>query len=208
MKNYLMNIDLNKRIRENLLLYVITLLCICTGIVLGIYAVKYMGKYEKTELLNYLNNFLVSVDKTKVNNIEVLIQAMKNNLPVIIAIWFLGLTMVGMPIILIIDTFKGFSLGFSISFLMKELGGKGIGITLLSIIPQNIIYVPLIILSSVFAMEFSLNLLNKNSYKNVKENIFVTIASYTSMFILIIIFMFIGFLIEAFIIPNIIKLIV
>lgn len=208
MKNYLINMDLNKRIRESLLLYVITLLCICTGIVLGMYAVKYMGKYEKTELLNYLNNFLVSVDKTKVNNIEVLIQAMKNNLPVIIAIWFLGLTMVGMPIILIIDTFKGFSLGFSISFLMKELGGKGIGITLLSIIPQNIIYIPLIILSSVFAMEFSLNLLNKNSYKNVKENIFVTIASYTSMFILIILLMFIGFLIEAFIIPNIVKLIV
>ncbi|GAA0177202.1 stage II sporulation protein M [Clostridium sediminicola] len=208
MKNYLLNINLNKRIKESLLLYIITLLCICTGIVLGIYAVKYMGKYEKTELLNYLNNFLVSVDKTKVNNIEVLVQAIKNNLPVIIAIWFLGLTMVGMPIILIIDTFKGFSLGFSISFLMKELGGKGIGITLLSIIPQNIIYIPLIILSSVFAMEFSLNLLNKDSYKNVKESIFVTIVSYSSMYILIIIVMFIGFFIEAFIIPNVVKLIV
>lgn len=208
MKNYLLNINLNKRIKESMLLYIITLLCICTGIVLGIYAVKYMGKYEKTELLNYLNNFLVSVDKTKVNNIEVLIQAIKNNLPVIIAIWFLGLTMVGMPIILIIDTFKGFSLGFSISFLMKELGGKGIGITLLSIIPQNIIYIPLIILSSVFAMEFSLNLLNKDSYKNVKESIFVTIVSYSSMYILIIIVMFIGFFIEAFIIPNVVKLIV
>lgn len=208
MKNFFSKLDLSRRIRENLLLYVISLVCICTGIVLGIYAVKYMADFEKNDLLSYLSNFMVSVDKTEIKSFSVLIQSMKNNLPIIIAIWFLGLTMVGMPLILIIDMFKGFSLGFTVGFLMKELGGKGIGMTLLSIIPQNIIYIPLIIISSVCAMEFSLNLLNRNSYKNVKENIFVQIASYTSMYILIIMLMFVGFLIEAFLNPNIIKLIV
>ncbi|SHH35757.1 stage II sporulation protein M [Clostridium grantii] len=208
MKNFITNFDLKNKISENLVLYIIVLVCLCTGIVLGIYAVKYMGSFERNDLTNYLSNFMVSVDKSDAKNLEVLIQTIKNNIPVIIIIWFLGLTMVGMPLILVMDLFKGFSVGFTISFLMKELGVQGIGISLLTVIPQNIIYIPCIILASVFSIEFSLNSLNKNNYKNSKDNLAVQILSYTSTFVAIIIFMCIGFLLEAFITPNIIKLIV
>ena len=208
MKNFITNFDLKNKISENLVLYIIVLVCLCTGIVLGIYAVKYMGSFERNDLTNYLSNFMVSVDKSDAKNLEVLIQTIKNNIPVIIIIWFLGLTMVGMPLILVMDLFKGFSVGFTISFLMKELGVQGIGISLLTVIPQNIIYIPCIILASVFSIEFSLNSLNKNNYKNSKDNLAVQILSYTSTFIAIIIFMCIGFLLEAFITPSIIKLIV
>jgi stage II sporulation protein M len=208
MKNFITKFDLKSKISENLLLYIIVLVCLCTGIVLGIYAVKYMASFERNDLTNYLSNFMTSVNTSETKKFAVLIQTVKNNLPIIVIIWFLGLTMVGMPLILVMDLFKGFSIGFTVSFLMKELGMQGIGISLLTVIPQNIIYIPCIILASVFSIEFSLNFLNKNTYKNKKENLAIEIVSYTSMFVAIIIVMCIGFLLEAFITPSIIKLLV
>jgi stage II sporulation protein M len=208
MKNFITKFDLKSKISENLLLYIIVLVCLCTGIVLGIYAVKYMASFERNDLTNYLSNFMSAANTSETKNFAVLIQTVKNNLPIIVIIWFLGLTMVGMPLILVMDLFKGFSIGFTVSFLMKELGMQGIGISLLTVIPQNIIYIPCIMLASVFSIEFSLNFLNKNSYKNKKENLAIEIVSYTSMFAAIIIVMCIGFLLEAFITPSIIKLLV
>lgn len=38
---------INKHVQDNFWLYVISLLCVCTGIVLGVYSVRYMGGFEK-----------------------------------------------------------------------------------------------------------------------------------------------------------------
>ncbi|MCY6483771.1 stage II sporulation protein M [Clostridium aestuarii] len=197
-----------EHMQKNLILYSITLLFLCIGIVLGMYTVKYMNENQRSRLMDYFINFLTNIDLNKINNKHIFIEAFKNNIAIILAIWFLGLTMLGIPIILIIDLIKGFTLGFTASFVINVLGSKGLLINLIAIFPQNIIYIPCIIIASAIAMEFSVILLKHNVSLSVKNNNFIQIASYSTMFLLIAGFMIIGFLLEGYIIPNVMKLIV
>jgi stage II sporulation protein M len=178
-----------------------------TGIVLGIYAVKYMGEFEKGNLAAYLTSFSENISSGDFQYSSMLLDIIQNNLPIILAIWFLGLTMVGIPIILIIDVVKGFTIGFTLSFLIKSFGTQGIGIVLLGVLPQNLIYIPCVLFSSVIAMEFSLNILKDKMNNHWLNSIWMRIASYSFVFIAIFITMCLGFVVETYITPNLVKLI-
>lgn len=199
---------INKHVESNFWLYVVSLLCVCTGIVMGIYSVRYMGGFEKSDLLSYVKNFSTTINSGSINYKSILLETIKSNMPMMLVVWFLGLTMVGIPIILIIDIIKGFTIGFSISFIINGMGIKGMWFSLLGVLPQNIIYIPCIIFASVLAMEFSLMILKDRADKQRTSNIWVRITSYSFSFMLVVIFMFVGFFMEAYVTPNMVKLIV
>lgn len=199
---------LNEHVQNNFWLYVVSLLCICTGIVLGIYSVRYMGGFEKSDLISYIKSFSSTISSGNIDYKSIFIQAIKNNIPVLIAVWFLGLTMIGIPIILIIDILKGFTVGFTVSFIINSMGIKGMWVSLLGVLPQNIIYIPCIIFVSVLAMEFSLNILKDKSNKNWASNVWIKITSYSFSFILITIIMAVGFTMESYLTPHILKVVI
>jgi len=199
---------LNSHFENNFWLYIISVFCIFLGIVLGIFTVKYMGPVEKEQLTTYLAGFTSSLNGKNIIYKDIFFQSLKNNLPIIIGIWFLGLTMIGTPLILIIDIIKGYTLGFTMSFIIKGVGVKGIWITLLGILPQNIIYIPCMMFASVSAMEFSIAFFKNNMYKQWTSNIFRRIASYSLIFVGIFIVMCLGFLLESYVTPFFIKMLI
>lgn len=201
-------LGLNDHIKENFWLYVISLICIFTGMVLGVYTVKYMGDIYKTDLISYFQNFTEYLSSESLNYKGVFLNTIRSNIPFVIFIWLLGMTMVGIPVILIIGIVKGYTLGFTISFIINSVGLKGIGIAIFGVIVQNIIYIPCMIIASVLAMEFSLNFLKERIDRRVKENIWIKMLSYSCSFLAIIAVMFVGFFVEAYIIPNILKIII
>ncbi|MBD5642830.1 stage II sporulation protein M [Clostridium botulinum] len=200
--------NINRHVQENFWLYIISLLCICTGIVLGIYSVKYMGSFEKGDLLSYVESFSKSISSNGIDSKSILFEAIKNNITIIVAIWFLGLTMIGIPVILIIDVIKGFTIGFTTSFIVNGLGMKGIWMSLLGVLPQNLIYIPCIIFASVLSMEFSIQILRDKNNRGFQNGIWVRATSYSFSFAFVVVIMFIGFLMESYITPNMIKLVV
>ncbi|KGK89037.1 MULTISPECIES: stage II sporulation protein M [unclassified Clostridium] len=201
-------LGLNDHIKENFWLYVISLICIFTGMVLGVYTVKYMGEIYKTDLISYFQGFTEYLNTENLNYKGVFLNTIRSNIPFILFIWLLGMTMVGIPVILIIGIIKGYTLGFTISFIINSVGLKGIGIAIFGVIIQNIIYIPCMIIASVLAMEFSLNFLKERIDRRVKENIWIKMLSYSCSFLAIIAVMFVGFFMEAYIIPNILKIII
>lgn len=201
-------LGLNDHIKENFWLYVISLICIFTGMVLGVYTVKYMGEIYKTDLISYFQGFTEYLNTENLNYKGVFLNTIRSNIPFILFIWLLGMTMVGIPVILIIGIIKGYTLGFTISFIISSVGLKGIGIAIFGVIIQNIIYIPCMIIASVLAMEFSLNFLKERIDRRVKENIWIKMLSYSCSFLAIIAVMFVGFFMEAYIIPNILKIII
>ncbi|MCY6354090.1 stage II sporulation protein M [Clostridium sp. ZS2-4] len=208
MKNIKTIANLYEHIHRNLLLYIISLLFLCIGIVLGIYTVKYMGEVEKNSLVSCFLEFTKDIDLSKIDKKHIFLQAVRNNVPIIICIWFLGLSMLGIPIILILDLIKGFTIGFTTSFVINGLGTKGVLVNILAIFPQNIIYIPCIVIASVTAMEFSLILLKHNEFKTLKGNSLVRIVPYSTIFLLLLGLMLIGFFLEGYISPNMLKLLV
>lgn len=202
------SINLGNHIQDNFWLYVLSLLCIFTGIVLGIYSVKYMTNLDKGDMLGYLNNFTQNITQGNFKYQGMFIDILKNNLPLLLAIWFLGLTMVGIPIILLIDLVKGFTMGFTLSFMISSFGTKGIGIAVLGIIPQNLIYIPCVLIASVLSMSFSVNLLRNKMDKQRGSSLWINLASYSFLFMLVTSIMFLGFILETYLSPTLVKLII
>ncbi|MDP4087740.1 MAG: stage II sporulation protein M [Bacillota bacterium] len=204
MRGAKLNRNVSKHFQESLWLYVVCLFCLFTGIVLGIYTVKYMGETERQDLINYFLGFKKTIGSEAVNNKSILIETVKTNVPMIAALWLLGLTIVGIPVILVIDIIKGFTLGFTLTFVFYSMSYSGVGFVLMGVLPQNIIYLPCIVIGSVLAIKLSLAKLKDklNKQVNYHKNYFL---DYSMSFLIIILVMMLGFLYEAYITPRAIQ---
>lgn len=201
-------LSLMQHIKDNYHLYIFTIASLTIGMLIGIYVVKYMDNLKKTDLAGYLKSFTQTLNVNSIDYQAIFMEAVKNNIPLIILIAILGVTFIGVPIILFIDVIKGFTIGFTISFMINSMGYKGIGVVLAGIVPQNIIYIPCFVLSSVIALSISLDILKRKINKRINLNKNYSVGSYILSNVFIILLMFIGFTIEAFLTPNLIKLIV
>ncbi len=194
-----------KHIESNYILYLVSLMFLLVGVVIGIYVVKYMGNTYKSDLSNYLQSFTNELSSTDINNKSLFLESLKNNLLFLSVIYILGILIVGIPIIFICDLFKGFTLGFSAGVIVNSLGYKGIPFILATLAPQNILYIPCIIFSSVFSINIGVKRIRSKFLKtsNPKDSIIGISATAIIINILVII---LGSIIEAFFVPNLLRL--
>ena len=194
-------LNLNKK--ENKFYYFMVFIFFCVGIALGTYIVKYMSARDATDLTSYFSTFTESIAKEAVNNKVLLFNILKKNLMLITIIIALSFTVFGTPIILLLDLVKGFTLGYTFSFLISTFDGKGLWLALASTIPQNIIYIPCFIA----VIEFSSTKLKDKFFNKGKVNTIVERELILKIGVLACVFI-IGTLIEAYLGPNIIKFVV
>ena len=198
-------LNLNKK--ENKFYYFMVFIFFCVGIALGTYIVKYMGARDATDLTSYFSTFTESIAKEAVNNKVLLFNILKKNLMLITIIIALSFTVFGTPIILLLDLVKGFTLGYTFSFLISTFDGKWLWLALASTIPQNIIYIPCFIALSIVGIEFSSTKLKDKFFNKGKVNTIVERELILKIGVLACVFI-IGTLIEAYLGPNIIKFVV
>lgn len=196
--------NLSRHFQESMWLYIVSILCLFTGIVLGIYTVRYMDVVQRQDLVSYFLNFNKNISTVEVKNAAVMIESLKNHLPMLLILWVAGLTIIGIPIILIVDIVKGFFFGFVTSFAFYSMGYKGTWFVLLGVLPQNIIYIPCLIVASVLAMRLSLSKLKYRVNKQINYNKSYFL-DYSITYFIILLVMVLGFLYEAYITPRAIQ---
>lgn len=197
--------EFNRQLNENLILYFITIFCLCIGIILGIYGVKKLTTIEKDSIVNYITVIVDSYLTNGTSYKSIFYQGVKNNIFILLVCWGLGLTVVGIPIILVLNILKGYTIGFTFSFFISKLSNKGMLLSFLGVLPQNFIYVPCIIFVSVLGIKYSFcKIKNKGYYKNMGPN--SDTLKYSITVLCCGVFAFIGILFETFISPFLIKL--
>ena len=201
--NFLLN-RLNDTFRDKKAYFFIVLIMFCLGISFGLYTVKYMGTSDRNDLTNYFSSFSNSIGTEPVNYGNLLFEVIKKNILLIVPIFILGLTFFGAPIILIIDLLKGFSLGYTFSFIVTTFEGKGIGLALVSVIPQNLIYIPCFIALSVISLSMSTEKFKGKFFKRGKNKDSSFDGLLNKLIIIIILFL-VGILIETYVSPSLIK---
>lgn len=197
----------NKHFNDNLGYYLLTILFMATGMIVGLYCVKYMQDVDKGSLINYITTISTSSNGEIMATTKIFINTLKNNLPIIIGLWILGLTFIGAPIVLLVNLYKGFSLGFTFSFFIYALKQKGIILALLGVLPQNLIYVPCIIFLSVIALKGSVAGIKEKFGKKYVNSSYTDVRNYTMIYVVTSMIMASGFLIETFLTPVFINMV-
>ncbi|MGU8529087.1 stage II sporulation protein M [Clostridium perfringens] len=197
---------LMESLKENKITFLWVLLFFLVGIVLGSYTVYYMSDFNRVEITTYFNNFLEFLCGNSVSYTSILVDSIKSILPMVVIIVLLGYTAVGTPIILMMDLAKGYVIGFTFSLIVSMLGSKGIMLVLSGLMLQNLIFIPIIMLISVLAIRHSVTKLKMGvSRDRVKLDVSRAYLNFQGLLSLIIIS---GILIETYISPNLIRLVI
>ncbi len=184
--------------------FFIVLIMFCLGLSFGLYTVKYMGPADKNDLINYFTSFAKSLENDQINYGSLLFEVMKKNVIIILPIFLFGLTFFGGPVILIIDLLKGFILGYTFSFIATAFDGKGFGLALVSVIPQNLIYIPCIIGLSIIGLSISTESFKRRFFKKNKGNSLLSDGILKKLVIIMTMFIA-GIIVETYISPSLIK---
>ncbi|WP_054870174.1 stage II sporulation protein M [Caloranaerobacter sp. TR13] len=198
----------NNHFHKYLFLYFLVIVFFMIGISTGAITIRVVDDNTRTQIINYLNSFFSIINKDiNLQTLNLFKYSIINNIQTIIAIWILGITVIGIPVVLIIISLRGFIIGFTVAFFIKEFKIKGFILSLLCILPQNIFLVSGFIIISVISILFSISIL-KNKINLIKQPSFLNrLINYTITIFIVSIIIVIGCLVESFTTPLLIKII-
>lgn len=195
---------IKQHISENRPQYIMVIIIFLVGLVMGSYQVSGLDGGVKSQLSGMVDDYLRGGMDGSLSGQEILGAAFLKQLKATVLLWFLGLTVIGFPLILGFIWFRGFSLGFTVSFLLHDRAGAGILITIISILPQNIIYIPLFLAWSVMAINFSIYVLKG---RNSGVPLGRAVMGYTVIMLAYLLIFLTGAFVEAYLSPWFLSLI-
>lgn len=186
--------------------YFIVSIIFLIGVIIGVIFVNNVENSNMEQIQNYLNTFVNSLKgEYQIDQFALLKNSIINNLILAISIWFIGSTVVGIPIMYILIGIKGFSLGYTISSALITFGTwKGILFNITTLLLQNIILIPCILALGVSGMKLYKSIIKDKRRENIK----IEILRHTIFSIFIAIIMVISSIVEVYISSNIFSYIV
>ena len=195
---------IKQHISENRPQYIIVIFIFLAGLVMGNYQVPGLDGGVKSQLSGMVDDYLRGGLEGSLSGSDILVAAFFKQVQATVLLWFLGLTVIGFPLILAFVWFRGFSLGFTVSFLLHDRASAGILITIISILPQSIIYIPVFLAWSVTAINFSIYVLKgRNSGVPLGQ----AVLGYTVLMLVYLLILLAGAFVEAYLSPWFLSLI-
>lgn len=127
------------------------------GLIFGALGVRALGSEETSQLGKFLDSLLVSQPSGL--EPQFLSKLARDMLIMMAGIWFLGLTVVGVPLVYLIVFTRGFILGFTVSFFIHAKGTTGLLLILTTVFFPAIFSIPLLLFGAGLATIFSFFLL-------------------------------------------------
>jgi len=184
----------------------LVLLFFILGVALGGLSVDNLRLEQQTDLKNYLDQNCQVLINQPLNRTTMVWQTILGNIETAAALWFLGLTVIGLPLVILIILIRGFILGFTVAFLIQQNSFQGILLIALGIFPQNLLYVPALIIGGVLAISFSLYLIRGRS--SVSSSLWTWLLVYTLSMLLVAVILILAGLIEGLVGPSLLRILV
>lgn len=191
-------------LRENYMICLIVPLIFCCGFFFGTLGAKELTDPQVKELVEYVEGFVQDLPNTVVDGSLETKHALKVNLKTLFYAWFLGLTIIGIPLTLAVVFTRGFILGFTVGFLVNQKAFQGMMVVILTVLPQSLLFVPVIILAGVSSIIFSLNVI-KGRFVGRTLNLSKHFFSYTFVFMILGIFASLAALIQGYVSPSLVR---
>ena len=186
--------------------YLYLLIIVIVGIIVGIIFSNILSDADEklvyAKITNYFNNIK---NDTPINYIKNLMTSIKNNYLFLIAIWILGLSIIGLLFNNFILFFKSFILGFSIGNIINIYFYRGLVLSFFYVFPALIINIIVFMIMTYYANNFSLKLFDV-LFRKKEFKFSILMKKYFKILIVFLVILAISSLIETFIMPFFIKL--
>jgi len=132
------------------------------GVIFGAIVVNSLSFAQKEDLYLYLGKFFTEIEGGRMTSSEDMFrQSFLHNVKSLGILWLLGISIIGLPLIFVLVFMKGVVVGFSVGFLVNQMGWSGFLLSFVSILPQNIIIIPVFIFIGAVSASFSITLIRK-----------------------------------------------
>jgi stage II sporulation protein M len=186
MKNQSIKQVISIHIKEHSSIYLFITVLFMMGIVFGAIVVNSLSISQKQDLYLYLSRFFGQVTQGEFANAnDLFVQSYLHHIKYIGLMWILGISIIGLPIILILLFLKGIVVGFTVGFLVNQLGWQGFLLSFVSVLPQNLIIIPSFIIIGTIAVAFSLRLISQIIAKRTNLPFIQLFTRYTGVAVII-----------------------
>lgn len=176
------------------------------GIITGSIFMVIINKDDKQLVLNSIKDFFDNLINNKFDYISTLKNTMISNFLFSFIIWIIGISVIGVVIVIFIIFYKCFTLGFTIASIIYTYSLKGTILALLYIFPHMIINILILLYLSSYSIKLSIILI-KSILKKENLNFKSFFNNYIKVFIISLVFLIITSLYETFVSTYIMKII-
>lgn len=193
-------------LQDNSSVYTFTMVLLVMGVVFGAVIVNSLALSEKQDLFMYLKQFFGEMSGGKFASANAMFnQSLSHYLKYIGFMWILGLSIIGLPIILILLFLKGVVVGFTVGFLVNQMGWHGLLLSFVSVLPQNLVLIPAFIIVSAASVSFSLKMIRQQFLRKSSSPILPQFVRYSLLVVAVGIALFAVSLFEAYVSPVLMK---
>ncbi|MGB9885899.1 MAG: stage II sporulation protein M [Moorellales bacterium] len=174
------------------------------GLTAGAAVVHSLNAEQSAELSQFLDLSLAGLVSGSLEGMALVRKAWGQNLSYVLLLGFLGLTAVGVPAVLALLAWRGFTLGFTVGFLITDKAGTGLLLSALAVLPANVFYVPGFLLVGTGAATLSWHLMRGGRF-SFPLSWWEQFRNYLAVVVVAMLLVGVGGLIEAYAAPAVIR---
>ena len=209
-----MNLKLNKvknkvtnKIEEQKKIYIFLIIVMLIGLILGIIYAIILNKSDHAIVTTSLDSFFTSIKNNDIDYKSALINSLIGNISFVTFIFLLGISIIGIPLIVITIASSTFIFGFSLSSIIYTYHFNGILKAITYLFPHQFITILMTLFLGFYALYFGIKLF-KYLFRGKDINLRMSMKRYLQVYITVLL-IFIGCsFIEVFLSPALIKLVV
>ena len=192
------------RIKLDKKIFLFLLILTIIGITAGAVFVSILNSSDQTLVVDHLNNFLSSIENNKLDCFLALKNNLFSNISYILIIWLLGISVIGLPIIIFMFFSKTFILGFSIGAIISSFKAKGILFSIIYTFPGQVLSLLFILFLVMYAMSFSFKMIYV-IFKKKTLDFKIVMNKYFKILLFVLIVIILMSLYDTYLMPKLIK---
>lgn len=193
-------------LKKNKNIVVFEIIIFTLGLTLGSFFITFINKNDKNILLRQISEYFLNIKSLSKNvfGLSAFKDILFNNLFQVLIIFFLGISMIGVIVIIFILFFKGFTLGVTLSSIILKYKLKGVLYLLFYIFPSNIISIITYIFICYYGISAAIKII-KVSIKKGDLKFKVFFGKYTLSFLISIFVIILSSFLEGYLTPLLLK---
>ena len=197
----------NDKLKEQKKIYIFIIIVMLLGLISGIIYAVILNQNDHTIVKDSLDSFFLSIKDNNIDYKSALINSLIGNITFTTFIFLLGISIIGIPIIILSLFLKTFIFGFSIYSIIYTHHLNGILKAITYTLPHQLITILMTLFLGFYALYFGIKLF-KYLFRGKDINLRHSMKRYLQVYITVLIINIACSFIEVFLSPTLIKLVV